>query len=99
MGYLAQPQKLPRALHQKCAPSERVVELKRCSQRVRGTRGCTRDRKAFRPGSMIIRRERPRCASMSINGWTDMVVNGCPTNSKGCEAGGVVGLDRIAMKG
>ena len=37
MSYLAQPPARPsRALYLMCAPAERVVELKRRSQRVRG---------------------------------------------------------------
>ena len=60
---------------------------------------CTREREIFRPWSTLVRGEQPRCASVGINGWTGGVVKGCQTNSGGCEAGGVVGLVRVPMKG
>ena len=62
-------------------------------------RGCTREREIFRPGSALVRGERSRCASVGVSGWTGGVVKGCQTNSGGFEAGGVVGLVRVSMKG
>ena len=62
-------------------------------------RGCTREQEIFRPGSALLRGERTQWASVGISGWTSGVVKGCPTNNGGCEAGAVVGLVRVPMKG
>ena len=62
-------------------------------------RGFTRELEIFRAGSALVRGDRPRCASVGISGWTGVVVKGCQYNSEGCEAGGVVGLVRVPMKG
>ena len=62
-------------------------------------RGCTREREIFRPGFTLIRGEQPRCPSLGISGWTGVVVKRCQTNGGECEAGGVVGLVRVPMKG
>ena len=62
-------------------------------------RGRTREGYIFRPGSALVCGERPLCASVGINGWTGGVVKGRQTDSGGCEAGGVVGLVLVHMKG
>ena len=62
-------------------------------------RGGTREREIFSPGFALVCGEQPRSASVGIRGWTGGVVRGCQTNSGGCEAGGVVGLVRVSMKG
>ena len=62
-------------------------------------RGRTREREIFRPGSALVRGERPRCGSAGIRGWIGGIVRGCPINSGGYEAGGVVDLVRVPMKG
>ena len=61
-------------------------------------RGCTREREILRPRSTVVRGEQPRCASVGISGWTGGVAKGCPTNSEGFEAGGVVHLVCVPMK-
>ena len=88
-------QRPSRALYQRCAPAgSGTVEIKGYVGR-----GCTQEREIVRPGSALVRGERPRYASVGISGWTGGIVRGCQTNSGGRDAGGAVGLVRVPMKG
>ena len=87
-----------RALYQRCAPAGIVEELKRLSQRLRGTKRCPGVRK-IRPGTAIVRGVRPRCASGGISGWSGGAAKECPTNGERCGAGGAVGPVRVPKKG
>ena len=64
-----------RALYQRCAPAVRVEELKRLSQRLRGTRLYPGARK-ISPRDRDSSRCTARCASGGIRGWSGVLRRG-----------------------
>ena len=99
MGYLAQPPETVASFVPEVCPCGEGSRAVSVEARVCAGRGCTREREIVRPGPVLVRGGRPRCASACTSGWTGGVVKGCPTSSGGCEVGAVVDIVRVPMKG
>ena len=89
-------QRPSRALYQSCAPASRAEELNEAVKPEGAWYEAVHESEEdFFPGTVIVRGERPRCASGGISGWSDGAVKGCPTNSGGCGVGEAVDLIRV----